>query len=72
MTWSAISVNEGGSFAGMTISRNESLASSSPSLTTTVIVATHELGLVERYGKRTVRLERGKLTEDRPARGARA
>ncbi len=37
---------------------------------TTVIVATHELAIVERYGKRTVRLEGGKLIEDRPARGA--
>ena len=35
---------------------------------TTVIVATHELGLVSRYGKRTVRLEEGRVAEDhRPA-----
>jgi cell division transport system ATP-binding protein len=36
---------------------------------TTVIVATHELSLVERYGKRTVRLEGGRVKEDRPAPG---
>jgi cell division transport system ATP-binding protein len=35
---------------------------------TTVIVATHELGLVSRYGKRAVRLEEGRVAEDhRPA-----
>ncbi|MGE4608524.1 MAG: cell division ATP-binding protein FtsE [Myxococcota bacterium] len=35
---------------------------------TSVVVATHELGLVKRYRKRTLRLEGGKLTEDaRPA-----
>jgi cell division transport system ATP-binding protein len=36
---------------------------------TTVIVATHELGLVARYGKRFVRLEDGSVAEDsgRPA-----
>jgi cell division transport system ATP-binding protein len=39
---------------------------------TTVLVATHELGLVERYGKRTVRLEGGRLVEDTPARGSAA
>jgi cell division transport system ATP-binding protein len=31
---------------------------------TTVVVATHELGLVSRYGKRTVRLEGGRVAED--------
>jgi len=31
---------------------------------TTVIVATHELALVARYGKRTLRLEGGRLAED--------
>ncbi len=31
---------------------------------TTVIVATHELGLVARYGKRFVRLEDGSVAED--------
>jgi cell division transport system ATP-binding protein len=35
---------------------------------TTVVVATHELGLVSRYGKRAVRLEGGRVAEDhRPA-----
>ena len=35
---------------------------------TTVLVATHELGLVSRYGKRTVRLEGGRVIDDhRPA-----
>jgi cell division transport system ATP-binding protein len=37
---------------------------------TTVIVATHELEIVEHYGKRAVRLEGGRLSEDSPARGA--
>jgi cell division transport system ATP-binding protein len=37
---------------------------------TTVLVATHELGLVSRYGKRTVRLEDGRVVEDAPSRGA--
>jgi cell division transport system ATP-binding protein len=36
---------------------------------TTVIVATHDMGLVERYGKRVVRLEAGRLMEDRPEAG---
>ena len=36
---------------------------------TTVLVATHDMGLVERYGKRTVRLEGGRIVEDIPARG---
>jgi cell division transport system ATP-binding protein len=31
---------------------------------TTVIVATHELEIVRRYGKRAVRLEAGRVTED--------
>jgi cell division transport system ATP-binding protein len=31
---------------------------------TTVVVATHEMGLVRRYGKRAVRLEDGKIVED--------
>jgi len=31
---------------------------------TTVVVATHELALVARYGKRTVRLEGGRIAED--------
>jgi cell division transport system ATP-binding protein len=37
---------------------------------TTVIVATHELSIVSRYGKRAVRLEGGRVVEDRPAPGA--
>jgi cell division transport system ATP-binding protein len=37
---------------------------------TTVIVATHELSIVERYGKRAVRLEGGRVVEDRPGPGA--
>jgi len=36
---------------------------------TTVVVATHELGLVSRYGKRTVRLEGGRVVEDGPPGG---
>ncbi len=31
---------------------------------TTVLVATHDLGLIEHYGKRTVRLEGGRIVED--------
>ena len=31
---------------------------------TTVVVATHELGIVSHYGKRTVRLEGGRVVED--------
>jgi cell division transport system ATP-binding protein len=37
---------------------------------TTVLVATHDMGLIERYGKRTVRLEEGRMVEDAPARGS--
>jgi len=36
---------------------------------TTVIVATHDMSLVERYGKRTIRLEGGRVVEDNPATG---
>lgn len=36
---------------------------------TTVVVATHDMGLVERYGKRMVRLDGGRVEEDHPARG---
>jgi len=36
---------------------------------TTVIVATHDMRLVERYGKRVVRLEGGRVAEDAPASG---
>jgi cell division transport system ATP-binding protein len=31
---------------------------------TTVVVATHELEIVRRYGKRVVRLEDGRIAED--------
>jgi cell division transport system ATP-binding protein len=37
---------------------------------TTVMVATHDLSLIERYGKRVLRLEGGRVTEDTPAAGA--
>jgi cell division transport system ATP-binding protein len=36
---------------------------------TTVVVATHDHALVERYGKRSVRLEGGRIAEDRAAPG---
>jgi cell division transport system ATP-binding protein len=36
---------------------------------TTVLVATHELGLVSRYGKRAVRLDAGRIVEDAPTGG---
>jgi cell division transport system ATP-binding protein len=36
---------------------------------TTVVVATHDLALVDRYAKRSVRLEGGRVVEDRPAPG---
>ncbi len=36
---------------------------------TTVMVATHDHSLVERYGRRTLHLEAGHLKEDRPAAG---
>jgi cell division transport system ATP-binding protein len=36
---------------------------------TTVVVATHELALVSRYGKRTVCLEGGRVVEDGPPGG---
>jgi cell division transport system ATP-binding protein len=36
---------------------------------TTVIVATHDMSLIERYGKRTVRLEGGRVVHDEPASG---
>ncbi len=39
---------------------------------TTVLVATHDLGLVRRYRKRTLRLESGRLEEDVPAGAWRA
>ncbi len=34
---------------------------------TTVIVATHDLSLIERYGKRTIRLEQGRIADDVPS-----
>jgi len=34
---------------------------------TTVIVATHDLSLIDRYGKRMLRLEDGRIAEDHPA-----
>ena len=37
---------------------------------TTVIVATHDLSVVNRYGKRAVRLENGRVTSDHSAPGA--
>jgi cell division transport system ATP-binding protein len=37
---------------------------------TTVLVATHELDLVSRYGKRVLRLEAGRVVEDAPPVGA--
>ena len=36
---------------------------------TTVIVATHDMPLVTRFGKRTVRLHEGRVVEDNPATG---
>jgi cell division transport system ATP-binding protein len=36
---------------------------------TAVVVATHELGLVHRYGKRSIRLEDGRMVSDTPADG---
>ena len=36
---------------------------------TTVVVATHELGIVSRYGKRAIRLDQGRVTEDKQAVG---
>lgn len=38
---------------------------------TTVVVATHDHSLLERYGKRMLRLEAGRVVEDRAAAGAR-
>lgn len=37
---------------------------------TTVIVATHDHSLLERYGKRRIRLEGGRIAEDQPAANA--
>ncbi len=38
---------------------------------TTVVVATHELAIVERYGKRAVRLDEGRVVEDGVPQGHR-
>ena len=38
---------------------------------TTVVVATHDLAIIERYGRRTLQLEAGRLKEDRAAAGPR-
>jgi cell division transport system ATP-binding protein len=37
---------------------------------TTVLVASHDHALVERYGRRSIRLEAGRVVEDRPAERA--
>ena len=37
--------------------------------TSAVIVATHDMAMIERYGKRTIRLEDGRVVEDKPATG---
>jgi cell division transport system ATP-binding protein len=39
---------------------------------TAVLVATHDLALVDRYGKRMIRLADGKIAEDHPARGSKS
>jgi cell division transport system ATP-binding protein len=36
---------------------------------TTVIVATHDMSLIERYGKRVIRLDTGQISLDRPPTG---
>jgi ABC-type ATPase involved in cell division len=36
-----------------------------------VIVATHDMAIVSRYGKRSISLEGGRVVEDRPAPGGR-
>ena len=45
------------------------LIASSSTRGSTVIVATHDVGLVERYGKRTIHLDCGRLADDAPAAG---
>ncbi len=47
------------------------LVASAATRGTTVLVATHELEIVRRYGKRSLRLEAGRIVEDRPAHGLR-
>jgi cell division transport system ATP-binding protein len=46
------------------------LISSAATRGTTVIVATHDHSVIERYGKRTIHLEGGRLAEDTPDTGA--
>jgi cell division transport system ATP-binding protein len=36
---------------------------------TTVLVATHDMAVIERYGKRRIRLEGGRIVEDEPPSG---
>ena len=54
--------------AELTIDIMDMIASAS-TRGTTVIVATHDLSLIERYGKRTIRLENGRIAEDTPGAG---
>ena len=42
------------------------LISSASTRGTTVIVATHDMSLIERYAKRTIRLEAGRIVDDTP------
>ena len=42
------------------------LISSASTRGTTVIVATHDMSLIERYAKRTIRLEGGRIADDAP------
>jgi cell division transport system ATP-binding protein len=45
------------------------LISSASTRGTTVIVATHDHSVIERYGKRTIHLEAGRIAEDSPDSG---
>ena len=45
------------------------LIASAASRGTTVLVATHDAAILQRYRRRTLHLEAGKLTEDRPEGG---
>jgi len=47
------------------------LISSAATRGTTVIVATHDHTLIERYGKRVIHLEGGRIAKDMPAHGGR-
>ena len=47
------------------------LISSASTRGTTVLVATHDHGLIERYGKRVIHLEGGRINQDVAARGGR-